>query len=312
MTIPLAKAARRLRFGGEEAKHTSYQESKIVVLPAPYEATVSYGGGASRGPEAILRASAQLEMYDEELDTCPDQAGIFTLEPVALSGLTPLQAFQSIQKQALKPLQDKKLLLTLGGEHSVTCGVMAACRKVHGQAPWVLQIDAHADLRQSYQGSPYSHACVMARLHDMGAAFVQVGLRSLSQEERVFLRRKGLEKGVFWGRHIAESRDDTWMQAVVEALQGPLYITVDVDGLDPSVICATGTPEPGGLSFRQVIGLIKRVCSQYPVIGMDITELAPIAHFHAPDFIAAKLAYKMLGFASKGPTPSFFVSETPR
>ena len=178
--------------------------------------------------------------------------------------------------------------------------MIQACLDVHGKAPWVLQIDAHADLRQTYQGSPYSHACVMARVHEMGAPFVQVGIRSLSAAERRFLREQKLEGNVFWGWQIAEMQNDAWMAQAVQRLGGPVYITVDVDGLDPSVIPATGTPEPGGLSFWQVVKLVRKVAASQPIIGLDITELAPIKGFHAADFSAARLAYKMIGYALKG------------
>lgn len=293
-------------FGGDDARPCSYDDARAVILPVPYEGTVSYGGGASRGPQAILEASAQLEMYDEELDAAIDAVGLHTLPPVlAKAGEPPEALMGRIQAAALPPLREGKLLATLGGEHSISYGVFTALQAAraatgNGAPITLLQIDAHADLRDTYQGTPHNHACIMARAHELGLPFVQVGIRSLSAPERDFLRETGLEANVFWGKDIhgdLHETDPSWIDRVVEKLAGDVYITLDVDGLDPSIMPATGTPEPGGLGWPTVLRLLRAVSRSRRVVGFDITELAPIPGLHAPDFLCARLAFKMIGYA---------------
>ncbi|MCZ6533815.1 MAG: agmatinase [SAR324 cluster bacterium] len=288
-------------FGGGDARKVNFGEARAAVLPVPYEGSVSYGGGTSQGPRAIAAASGQLEMYDEELDWCIDEAGIFTLPPVQTAGLTPEQVMAAVHEAALAPLKEGKLLCTLGGEHSISYGVFTALREAKARPFSILQIDAHADLRQSYQGNIHSHACIMARAHELGIPFVQVGIRSLSATEMQFLRGQGLESNVFWARRIAEagsSRD--WMDGVVSRLTEEVYISVDVDALDPGIMPATGTPEPGGLEWYTLLALLRRVAERRRVVALDLMEFAPVAGLHAPDFLAARLVYKMIGYALHG------------
>jgi agmatinase len=284
-------------FAGPDAQPFTYEQARVAVLPVPYEGTVSYGGGAARGPRAILEASAQLEMYDEELDRRVDQWGLFTLPPVDCSPAPPAEIMERITRAALPPFRDGKLLLTLGGEHSISYGAFKALREARGKGFSILQIDAHADLRDSYGGTPYSHASVMARAYELGLPFVQVGIRALCEEERLFLRRKGIDRNVFWAHEIAQQTDDQWIVDVAERLEGDVYVTVDLDGLDPAIMPATGTPVPGGLGWYTTLKLIKRVCRRHRVIGMDVVELAPIPDQHASDFLAARLAFKLVGYA---------------
>lgn len=297
-------------FGGGDARKVSFAAARVALLPVPYEGTVSYGAGAARGPGAILAASAQLEMYDEELDWCIDEAGLFTLPEAEVAGLGPEEAMEAIHGAALAPLRSGKLLVTLGGEHSITYGVLTALLEMRDRPFSVLQIDAHADLRQTYGGTPHSHACIMARVHDLALPFVQVGVRSCSAPEREFLRASGLERNVFWAHRIAAAGgDDGWMDEVVARLERDVYVTVDVDGLDPTLMPATGTPEPGGLGWYTLLRLLRRVAERRRVIAMDLTELAPVPGLHAPDFIAARLVFKMIGYAllrereGEGPRP---------
>lgn len=294
---PAASPAAYPAFAGPDARPFSYEQARVAVLPVPYEGTVSYGHGTAQGPRAILEASAQLEMYDEELDRRVDQWGLFTLPPVDCSSGSPAEIMHRIYWAALPPLRDGKLLLTLGGEHSVSYGVFKALKEVRGKAFSILQIDAHADLRESYGGTPHSHASIMARAYDLGLPFVQVGVRALCEEERLFLRRKGIERNVFWAHEIAQQTDDAWIVDVAERLEGDVYVTVDLDGLDPAIMPATGTPVPGGLGWYTTLKLLKRVCRRHRVIGMDVVELAPIPGQHAPDFLAARLAFKLVGYA---------------
>lgn len=285
------------RFCGEDGMPCTYEAARVAVLPVPYEGTVSYGRGAGGGPRAILEASAQLEMYDEELDQRIDQWGIFTLPPVDTAGAGPTEMMDRIYWAALPALRDGKLLLTLGGEHSISYGVFKALKEVRGRPFSILQIDAHADLRDSYEGTPHSHACIMARAHELELPFVQVGIRALSEEERLFLRRKGLDRNVYYAHRIAGEADDEWMAEVAERLDNDVYITFDIDGMDPTLVPSTGTPVPGGLGWYQVLRLLRRVAKRRRIVGMDLTELAPLPGFHAPDFLAARLAYKMIGYA---------------
>jgi agmatinase len=284
-------------FAGPDAEPCTYEQARVAVLPVPYEGTVSYGGGAARGPRAIMEASAQLEMYDEEMDRRIDRWGLFTLPPVDCAGAPPAEVMERIYRAALPPLRDGKLLLTLGGEHSVSFGVFKALKEVRDKPFSILQIDAHADLRDSYGGTPHSHASIMARAHELGLPCVQVGIRAVSEEERLFLRRKGLDRNVFWAHEIAEQKDEQWIVDVAERLEGDVYLTVDLDGLDPAILPATGTPVPGGLGWYTTMRLLKRVCRRRHVIGMDVMELAPIPGQPASDFLAARLAFKMIGYA---------------
>ena len=291
-------------FGGGDARRCSYAEARVAVLPVPYEGTVSYGAGASGGPRAILAASAQLEMYDEELDCEIDAAGLFTLPPVEpKTGEPPEKLMERIHAAALPPARDGKLLATLGGEHSISYGVWSALLEARGGRPFsLLQLDAHADLRDTYGGTPHSHASIMARAHGLGLPFVQVGLRSISAPERAFLRTNALEDNVFWAHRIAletdaREPDARWMEAVVDKLGEEVYVTIDLDVLDPAIMPATGAPEPGGLDWRTTIALLQKVTGLRRVIAFDLTELAPIAGLHAPDFLAARLAFKLMGLA---------------
>jgi agmatinase len=216
---------------------------------------------------------------------------------VDCAGAPPEEVMARITRAALPPLRDGKLLLTLGGEHSISYGVFKALKEVRGKPFSILQIDAHADLRASYGGTPYSHASIMARAYDLELPFVQVGIRAVSEEERLFLRRKGIDRNVFWAHWIAEQADDAWMVDVAEKLEGDVYVTVDLDGLDPAILPATGTPVPGGLGWYTTLKLLKRVCRRHRIVGMDVMELAPIPGFHASDFLAARLAFKLIGYA---------------
>ena len=285
------------RFGGADALRVPYEKARVAVLPVPYEGTVSYGKGTAAGPRAILEASAQLEMYDEELERCIDQWGIHTLPPVEPAGASPEQMMERITQAALEPLRAGKLLVTLGGEHSISFGVWRALQQVRGRPFSILQIDAHADLRDSYEGSKHSHASVMARAHELGLPFVQVGLRAVSEEERLFLRRQGLERNVYWAKDICTAKDEEWIADAAERLQGDVYLSVDIDGLDSALVPATGTPVPGGLGWYPTLKLLRRVCRRHPIVGMDLMELAPQPGWHACDFLAARLVFKMIGYA---------------
>jgi agmatinase len=277
--------------------------AQAVVLPVPYEQTVSYGGGTAAGPEAILRASHQVELYDEELDAEVVRLwdGVATAAPLDLSGLHGERAVQRIQQAAAALAAEGRFVLGLGGEHTVTAGLVAAQAERHPGLS-VLQIDAHSDLRDTYEGDRWSHACVMARVRDLGVAACAVGIRSQCAEEAARMREEGLP--VWYGhdlRRRAAGGDLTWIEEVVDSLGDPVYLTVDVDGLDPSVIPATGTPEPGGLLWHEVTALLRAVGRRRRIVAADVVELAPAQGLHHADFAAARLAHKILGLRASGP-----------
>ena len=273
----------------------AYAHARVVVLPVPYDSTTSYGAGARFGPGAILEASRQVELYDDELGRTPAEVGVHTLAPLLPVMSGPDGMIDAVAEAADQCFADGKLLLMLGGEHSLTVGAARACARHHGHLSF-LQIDAHADLRDTYEGSPLSHACAARRLLELGPV-TGVGIRNLSVEEMEFVRQTS--HPIFWARDVARAPDDRWMDAVVAGLKDPVYVTFDLDGLDPAVIPATGTPEPGGLGWYQALALLRLVGETHHVVACDVVELAPIPGSHASDFAAAKLAYKMIGYFVK-------------
>lgn len=278
-----------MRFGDGEIPAAGLDKAGIVILPLCYENAPSYGEGSQDGPFHILNASVQLESIDEETLTAWGDAGIHTLMPPLLSG-NPEEAVNEMKKAALAVLKRKKFLLSLGGDHAISIGPIMAAAEIHTDIG-VLQVDAHLDLRNSWNGSRYNHACVMRRVaDDIKIPFVQVGIRSFSPEEAGYVKRKKLKP--FYAHGIDPS-DDSWMEKAVKSLPEKVYITIDLDGLDPSVIPGTGTPEPGGLSYRQLVSLIKTVGREKKVVAADINELAKIEGSQVSEFTAAKIATKI-------------------
>ena len=276
-------------FGGNEVPPVDLESSRIVVLPLPYEANPSYGEGSQDGPFHILHASAQMEAVDEETGQEWIDLKIHTCLPPEISP-DPDQAVLDIEQAAQSIFNKGKYLLSLGGDHAITIGTArAAAKKYPGMG--ILQIDAHMDLRHTWNGSENNHACVMRRLAgDDKIPSVAVGIRSFSAEERDFARQTGHQ--VFLA-HGIDPNDDTWIDQIISLLPQEVYLTLDLDGLDPSVIPGTGTPEPGGLSYRQVLDLIRVLGLQRRVIGADINELAAIPHTHVSEYTAARLAQKI-------------------
>jgi agmatinase len=279
-----------IHFGGIEVDPPNFDEARIVVLPLCYEQAPSYGSGSHEGPFHILKASEQLESMDEETFINWSNIPIHTLAPVFPGG-SPEQAVMEMKAVSERVLKVGKFLLSLGGDHAITIGPVMAAKEIYPEIG-VLQIDAHADLRQEWNGSSYNHACVMRRLaDDVKIPFVQVGIRSFSPEEGHLIRDRGYKP---FFAHEIDPFDNSWIDRVVEALPEMVYITLDLDGLDPSVIPGTGTPEPGGLSYRQVINLIKRVGSDRKVVAADINELIKIDGCQVSEYTAAKLASKIM------------------
>lgn len=280
-------------FGGLPKEYTEYGKAGIVVLPVPYDGTSTWIKGADKGPKAILEASANMELYDIETDSQICERGIFTDKPIcAGTKMKPEKMVREVEKKVAEHLGKGKFVVTLGGEHSVSIGAIKAHAEKCGEM-CVLQLDAHTDLRQEYEGSKYSHACAMARAREI-CPIVQVGIRSMAEEENEFLGKgKGGEKGnVFFAKDIVGKSG--WQKDVVAELKETVYITIDLDVFDPSIMPSTGTPEPGGLGWYEVIELLQKVNAEREVVGFDVVELCPNPQNKAPDFMAAKLAYQML------------------
>ncbi|MBU2488130.1 MAG: agmatinase [Proteobacteria bacterium] len=277
-------------FGGWQVQAQSPDLAAVVVLPVPYESGPSFGGGSHRGPLYILNASTQLEDTDEVSGFAWADAGVYTEDPLFV-GSDPKTAIPAIAEAAGAVLDRGKPFLALGGDHAITIGlVQAAARRFPGLG--VLQVDAHLDLRDRWNGSTYNHGCVMRRLAgDLGLPAVQVGIRAFASDERPVLKNLGLSP--FWAHEIRPG-DDSWIHEAVGRLPETVYLTLDVDGLDPSVIPGTGTPEPGGLSFRQVSELIRVLGQKRRLVAADITELAPIPGSSLSEYTAAKLARNIL------------------
>jgi agmatinase len=274
-------------FGGIDAQYAELANAVAVVLPVPYDETSTWGKGADNGPAAIIEASANMELYDIETDTEIYKTGIYTAEAVSEKS-SPQAMVNAVEKAADKYLKQNKFLVGLGGEHSVTTGFVRAYAR-HFDNLSVLQLDAHTDLRPEYQGSPYSHASVMSRVREI-CPFVQVGIRSMDIVEKPFL----VDENLFLAEDIYDN--DDWMDDAVDQLTENVFITIDLDVFDPSIMPSTGTPEPGGLYWYQVIKFLRRVIEEKNVVGFDVVELAPVDDNKAPDFLAAKLIYKLLTY----------------
>ena len=278
-------------FGSLE--NQDYDQSKITIFQFPYDSTVSFGSGTKEGPGAIVRNSRYLdEMWADDKGKLPDgffDNDIFLLDEFILSRNSAKEAVEGVE-QAIRDwaVKKNKFPLVLGGEHSISSGVTRAL-KAKNKNFGVLQIDAHTDFLNTFEGSKYSHACVMRRIFDQGLKITQVGIRNENSETKEFLSRSSTKKQVttFYGA-------DTPLQKILKSLPENVYITIDLDGLDPSIMPSVGTPEPGGLSWQQLLDILQAVFKSKKVIGADIVELAPIPGFTAPDFLTAKLAYNII------------------
>jgi agmatinase len=287
------------QFLGSEAI-TSYPDAKVVILPIPYEATTTYRKGCEKGPEAVLIASEQLEAYDEELQHQACHAvGIYTHEPIADTRSNPhLTAEEMLEVTTTtisELLADGKYVIAIGGEHAITTGVVKAYQNYFTEPFTVVQIDAHGDMRYAYEGSLHNHACVMRRVIEMGIPTLPVGIRSICQEEAILIQDKAIP--VIWDRQIANDPD--WiLKAISQIKTEKVFLTIDVDGIDPSLIPGVGTPEPGGLTWNTTLRFLRRLYETHDVIGCDVMELAPIIDSVVSEFTTAKLIYKLIGYQS--------------
>ena len=288
-----------MNFGGiEESEFSSFENSQVLIFPVAYEGTVSFGAGTGAGAMAIVDASRNMELYEEETDAEVYRIGIHTLEAFKPRE-TPEAMMNALYEETKTLLKAEKFVCMLGGEHSVSAPVIRAhAEKFHNIS--ILQIDAHADLRDEYDGTPHSHASIMARsVKDLKIPAVQVGIRSLSAEEARSL--SDLPTKIYWAKDIVGRID--WIDDAIDNLTENVYLTIDIDGLDPSLVPTTGTPEPGGLGWYEVLTIIRKLAEKRRVIGMDLVEFSKTENSDAPAFLCAKLVYKSLAYIFKNDTP---------
>ncbi len=289
-----------MNFGGiDEEKFSNFESARVLVFPVAYEGTVSFGTGTEEGAMAIVDASRNMELYDEETDAEVYKIGIHTLEEFKPRE-TPEEMMNALYERTKEILKSDKFLCMLGGEHSVSAPVIRAhAEKFHNLS--ILQIDAHADLRDTYDGTPHSHASIMARVvKDLRIPSVQVGIRSISADEARSLS-EGLPTKIFWAKDVVGRTD--WIDDAVNSLTENVYLTIDIDGLDPSLVPTTGTPEPGGLGWYDTLALIRRLAERRRVVGMDLVEYSYFENQDAPAFLCAKLVYKSLAYIFQNETP---------
>ena len=288
-----------MNFGGiDDERYSNFDTAEVLILPVSYEGTVSYGTGTGAGAMAIVDASRNMELYEEETDSEVYKVGIHTL-PEFTARETPEVMMSELYGYTKKLLELNKFICMLGGEHSVSAPITKAHNEKYGNLS-VLQIDAHADLRDEYDGTPHSHASIMARVvKDLRIPSVQVGIRSISGDEARTLR-DGLPTKIFWARDIAGKTD--WIDDAVDSLTENVYLTIDIDGLDPSIVPTTGTPEPGGLGWYETLTLIRKLAEKKRVVGMDLVEYSYFENYDSPAFLCAKLVYKSLAYIFDGKT----------
>ncbi len=274
------------------------ERSRVVVLPVPYEHTTSYGKGTASGPEAILEASGQVELYDEESDAefYTLTGGIATLKAMDPGGNDAV-AVESIRKHVQGLIGEDKTVVCIGGEHTISIGAARAHSERYPDLS-VLQLDAHSDLREEYEGNRYSHACVMARVYEFNRNIVQAGIRSQCREEADFIRQKKIN--TFYAFDLKGARYGAdryaWHDAVIGPLRENVYLTIDCDFFDPGLMPAVGTPEPGGFGWQETVSFLRRLSECRRIVGFDITELSPIPGLIHPQFVMAKLIYKLIGY----------------
>ena len=281
-----------IKFLGGENIYDDPEKSFGAVIPIPFEFSTSYGKGTSKGPEAILNASQYVELYDEVLKSEIYKNGIITAASLKL-GDNPATAMDQIQSEVLKYIRNNKFIIALGGEHSISQAVYAAYNEKFADLS-ILQLDAHADLRDSYEGSKFSHASVMRRIWEVNKNIVQCGIRSLSKEESDFISENEINT---YFAHEIKSKNN-WNE-IVGKLKRNIFLTIDVDFFDPSIMPSTGTPEPGGFYWDETLCFLEKVFATNNVVGCDIVELSPVKNQNQADFMIAKLVYKLFGYKSQ-------------
>jgi agmatinase len=278
------------QFGAPDAPYCDPTTARVTIIPAPLEYSVCYMKGTQHGPQAILNASSQMDLYDEDLDCCPIEIGVYTRPALDYTGMDHATALKATGDATREVLERVQLPFILGGEHSLSAPAIAAVRDYYPDLT-VVHIDAHGDLRNEYEGTPLSHASIERRVVDMGILLTEIGIRSFSPEEAEFLKTSP-NVAIVWGYQLAKGT------AIIpwERLTQHTYVTIDLDALDPSEMPAVGTPEPGGLHWYQLLDLFRQICHRTTVVGIDVVELCPMPGQIRADFLAAKLVYKMLGY----------------
>ncbi len=278
-------------FLGLEQQSSDYANARAAILPLPYEATTSYGAGTRRGPAAIIKASQQVEFFDEELNLEPCQVGISTAKAPIFGKVRGAQAIKKIAASCRALLNDGKFVLGLGGEHTVTVGMVQAMHERYSDL-WVVQLDAHSDLRNEYAGSPYSHACAMARVVEF-CPLIGLGIRSGIAGERERLKPPSR---IYYAHELRQMGAARWMEQVFNLVGPRVYLTIDLDFFNPAEMPAVGTPEPGGFGWCETLDFLRDLFSRREVVGGDIVELMPLRGMPAADFFAARLAYKLIAY----------------
>lgn len=285
-------------FGHLDAADADFERARVVVVPVPFDGTTCYRPGTREGPQAIVDASRNLELYDAELRRSPYTVGIHTLRAVEIVNGNAAAMVDRVDQVTERLLDAGKWVLTLGGDHLVAIGAIRAhARRYPGLS--VLQLDAHADLRDEYEGAHYSAATVMRRTLDVCPSIVQVGIRSLSEPEARLVEERAIPQVLAADIHEQQARGRRdWVERTLAALHDDVYVTFDIDCFDPSLVPGTGTPEPGGLGWYDAIGLLTEVAARKRIVGADVVELSPLLEGHTSPVVAAKLAYKLIGLAT--------------
>ncbi len=282
-----------LNFAGIEPEYSDLDKSRITVIPVPYDLTTTYISGARNGPRAIIEASNHMELYDEELEKETYRVGIYTHDALAVTDEKPEDMLRIVSKAVSSCIKSEQFQVMLGGEHSISLGmVRELAKKYHNLS--VLQLDAHADLRDVYQGTPYNHACVGRRISEI-CPLVQAGVRSMSKGEGDYLRSAQVV-------NISDyeiKQNDGWIDKILGYLTDDVYLTLDLDVLDPAIMPSVGTPEPGGLSWYETIDFLRLLSQHKKIVSFDLVELSPQPGNIAPDFLAAKLTYRIMGYVAE-------------
>lgn len=282
-------------FLGLSRKESDYAKAKYAVLPIPYDSSASFKIGTREGPAAIIGASQHVELFDEELRAEFHNVGVATLDALWPNMSGPEAMHGDILKVAKRVVRDGKFLVGIGGDHSITSALVRAAKSKHKKIS-VLQIDAHADLRDEFEQAKYSHASVMRRVHEMGVPIVSVGLRAWSKPENRYMRKPDIT--AITARECID--DDDWIDRAIDGLTDTVYVTLDIDGFDPAYAPGTGTPEPGGLDWYQVTSLLRLVAAEKRIVGADVVEVMPLPGQAVTEFLAARLLYKLICYIESG------------
>jgi agmatinase len=291
--MPRIYPAHKPAFLGLSEDESGFAKSRFVIVPVPFENTTTYRKGTANGPAAIIDASQEVELYDEELQGQPYLAGIFTHDKIAVGNLSSKNMIDSVANVSAGLIDESKIACIIGGEHTVSVGSVKTYSEKFSDLS-VLQLDAHADLRELYQDNEYSHACVMRRIRDFTKKTVAVGVRNISVSEQELIEAENIP--VIHAREMQESSD--WIEKVLENLSENVYLTIDCDYFDPAIMPAVGTPEPGGGQWYQTLDFLKTIIERKNVVGFDVVELAPLPVNNVSEFTVAKLIYKMIGYIS--------------